>query len=173
MAETKDQYWLKSGIINIAQNLSRTFINLPIFFILVRLLSKNDYGVWGLYLQTTTILEIVRNGLVQSALIKFMSGADRSEHSKIVSASFSISASITLVCILANLLFAGYLASLLKAPQLEPMFHLYNIVFLFSGLLTQFNCIEQANFNYKGVFVSGLLRQSILCGFLVFNFAFD
>lgn len=173
MAETKDQYWLKSGIINIAQNLSGTFINLAIFFILVRLLSKNDYGVWGLYLQTTTILEIVRNGLVQSALIKFMSGADRSEHSKIVSASFSISASITLVCILANLLFAGYLASLLKAPQLEPMFHLYNIVFLFSGLLTQFNCIEQANFNYKGVFVSGLLRQSILCGFLVFNFAFD
>ncbi|MFC1224295.1 Membrane protein involved in the export of O-antigen and teichoic acid [Pedobacter suwonensis] len=166
MSGTKNNYWIKSGIINILQNFSGTLINLAIFFVLVRLLTKNDYGVWGIFLQTVTILEIIRNGLIQSALIKFMSGSEKKEHSDIFSATLTISGSLTVLCILLNLIFAGYLSRLLKAPELEPMFHLYNIVFIFSGILTQFNCIEQANFKYTGVLFSGLARQSVLCLFL-------
>jgi len=172
MEQNKDNYWIKSGIINILQNFSGTLINLAIFFILVRLLSKNDYGVWGIYMQTITILEIVRNGLIQSALIKFMSGADKSEHNHIFSASLTISFTLTIICIILNFAFAGTLARLLKAPELEQMFYLYNVVFLFSGVLTQFNCIEQANLKYTGVFASGLIRSSILCLFLLINFIF-
>ena len=83
MGTEKDNYWLKSGFINILQNFSGTLINVATFFILIRLLSKNDYGVWGIYMQTITILEIVRSGLIQSAMIKFMSGSDKSEHNNI------------------------------------------------------------------------------------------
>ncbi|MEJ7557795.1 MAG: flippase [Pedobacter sp.] len=167
----KDNYWLKSGIINLLQNFSGTIINLATFFVLVRLLSKNDYGVWGIYMQTITILEIVRNGLIQSALIKFMSSSDKSEHTGILSASLTISVSLTVICVIFNLLFAGALARLLKAPELEPMFHLYNIVFLFSGIITQLNCIEQANFSYKGVFASSLVRGLVLFSFLLVCFS--
>jgi lipopolysaccharide exporter len=173
MTAQKDGYWLRSGIINILQNFSGTIINLVTFFILVRLLNKNDYGVWGLYLQTITILEVIRSGLIQTALIKFMAGTDRKEHSDIFSATLTISGTITILCIICNFLFAGVLARLLKAPQLESMFHLYNVVFLFSGILTQFNCIEQANFKYTGVFVSGFVRQGILCLFLCLSFFFN
>jgi len=172
MEQQKDQYWLRSGIINVMQNFSGTLLNLATFFILVRLLSKNDYGVWGIYLQTITILEIIRNGLIQSALIKFISGSDKKEHSDIFSASMTISGTLTIVCIVLNFLFAGYLSRLLKAPALEPMFYLYNIVFLFSGVLTQFNCIEQANFKYNGIFVGGIIRQAIPLIFLVASFFF-
>ncbi|WP_256013626.1 flippase [Desertivirga xinjiangensis] len=168
----KDQYWLKSGIINILQNFSGTIINLATFYILVRLLSKNDYGVWGIFLQTVVIAEVIRSGLIQSALIKFMSGADKTEHSKIISASIAISGTLTIVMILLSFLFAGSLASLLKAPQLEEMFHLYTIVFFFSGLLTVFNCIEQANFSYSGVFASNLVRSSILAVYLLAVYIF-
>lgn len=172
MSEEKNHYWIKSGIINLLQNFSGTLINLVTFFILVRLLSKNDYGVWGIYMQTVTIIEIVRNGLIQSALIKFMSGTDKSEHSTIFSATLTISGTLTITCIILNLIFAGTLSRLLKAPELEPMFYLYNIVFIFSGLLTQLNCIEQAHFKYNGVFASNVARQSILCVFLIVNYIF-
>lgn len=171
MGTEKDNYWLKSGFINILQNFSGTLINVATFFILIRLLSKNDYGVWGIYMQTITILEIVRSGLIQSAMIKFMSGSDKSEHNNIFSASLTISGTLTIGCILFNFIFAGYLSRLLKAPALEPMMYLYNIVFLFSGFLTQLNCIEQANFKYNGVFASSLVRSSILLIFILANFA--
>jgi lipopolysaccharide exporter len=172
MSEEKNHYWLKSGLINLIQNFSGTLISLITFFILVRLLSKNDYGVWGIYMQTITIIEIVRNGLIQSALIKFISGTDKSEHHKIFSATLTISGTLTVTCILLNFIFAGYLSRLLKAPELEPMFYLYNIVFIFSGVLTQLNCIEQANFKYTGVFASNMVRQSLLCIFLIVNLIF-
>jgi lipopolysaccharide exporter len=172
MSSGKDNYWLKSGFINILQNFSGTLINVATFFILIRLLNKNDYGVWGIYMQTITILEIVRSGLIQSAMIKFMSGSDKSEHNNIFSASLTISGTLTVGCILFNFIFAASLSRLLKAPALEPMMYLYNIVFLFSGLLTQLNCIEQANFKYNGVFASSLVRSSILFAFILINFIF-
>lgn len=173
MSPSQDKYWLKSGIINVIQNFSGTLINVATFFILIRLLSKNDYGVWGIYMQTITILEIVRSGIISSALIKFMSGADPSEHNNIFSASLTISGTLTVVCIVANFAFAGYLSQILKAPALEHMLYLYNIVFLFSGALTQLNCIEQANFNYSGVFASGLVRALLLFLFIAVNFVFN
>jgi lipopolysaccharide exporter len=172
MGTEKDNYWLKSGFINILQNFSGTLINVATFFILIRLLNKNDYGVWGIYMQTITILEIIRSGLIQSAMIKFMSGSDKSEHNNIFSASLTISGTLTIACILFNFLFASYLARILKAPALEPMMYLYNVVFLFSGFLTQLNCIEQANFKYTGVFASSLVRSSILFIFILVNFLF-
>jgi len=167
MSDQKNQYWLKSGIINIAQNFSGTLINLVTFTLLVRLLDNTEYGTWGIYMQTIVVIEIVRNGLIQSALIKFMSGAEKSEHNKIFSAALTISGTLTAVCIIINLIFAGTLARLLKAPGLEPMFYMYNIVFIFSGFLTQLNCIEQANFKYVGVFASTMTRQAILCAFVI------
>jgi len=168
----KDQYWLKSGIINILQNFSATIINIATFYILVRLFDKHDYGVWGIYMQAIIILEIVRNGLIQSALIKFMSGAKEKEHSEIISASATISGIITVLCVILTFIFANPLANILKAPELAPMFRWYTISFVLSGVLTQMNCIEQANFQYKGVFASGLVRALILLIFIVINYFF-
>jgi O-antigen/teichoic acid export membrane protein len=101
---SKDQYWLKSGIINILQNFSTTIINIGTFAILTRLYgdSKHEFGAWNNYMQAIIILEIIRNGLIQSALIKFMSGAEQKKHSEIVSASFVISGTLTLFCIIIN-----------------------------------------------------------------------
>ncbi|MEJ2880817.1 flippase [Pedobacter sp. GR22-6] len=168
----KDQYWLKSGIINVVQNFSGTLINMLTFIVLVRLLSKNDYGVWGIFGQTVLILEIIRGGLIQSALIKFMAGAEQKEHSAIFTASLVISGTMTILCIALNFMFSGYLSRMLKAPELEQMFYLYNIVFLFSGILSQFNCVEQANLKYTGIFVSGLARQAVPCLFICVVFLF-
>ena len=171
---SKDQYWLKSGIINILQNFSTTIINIGTFAILTRLYgdSKHEFGAWNNYMQAIIILEIIRNGLIQSALIKFMSGAEQKKHSEIVSASFVISGTLTLLCIIINFTFAGYLARLLNTPEIAPMLRWYNVTFFFSGILVIFNAIEQANFQYKGVFASGLVRAAILFLFLLINYIF-
>jgi O-antigen/teichoic acid export membrane protein len=52
------------------------------------------------------------------------------------------------------------------------MLRWYNVTFFFSGILVIFNAIEQANFQYKGVFASGLVRAAILFLFLLINYIF-
>lgn len=172
-SKLKDHYWLKSGFINIAQNFSGVFFGFASFYFLVRILSKHEFGAWTLFMATITILEIIRSGLIQNALIKFISSTDESEHHKIISASFTISGILTGLCIIINLIFASYLAHLWKTPELKMMFYLYNISFLFSGILTQFNCIEQANLKFIGIFTTNFIRQSFFFLYVLTCFLFN
>lgn len=137
------------------------------FYLLVRYLDKDTYGAWTLFLGTTTLLEFVRNGLVQSALIKYLSSAPKDQKSPIISASFTIGTALTLLCIVINIAFAHILCNIWHSPQLLPLFYAYNIVFIFSGVLAQFACIEQAHFSYRGVFVSNLIRQGLFFVFIL------
>lgn len=170
---SKKQYWLKSGLLTIVQNFSGVFFGFASFFFLVRLLTKHDFGTWTLFMSTITILESVRNGLIQSALIKFISSTEKEEHPQIITASFTISGIITIVCVIVNLCFAHLLAELWNSPELTYMFYFYNLTFLISGVFTQFNCIETANLDFKGVFVTNFIRQGSFFAYILFVFLFN
>ncbi|MXV16171.1 flippase [Hufsiella ginkgonis] len=168
----KEQYWLSSGIINILQNVTSVFFSVGAFFILVRVLSTFDYGAWGIFMGAVTILELTRNGLIESALIKFIASSEKEKHSEIISASLAISITLTVICVLLNLCFAGFAARLLKTPELQYMFYVYNITFIISGLLTQFCCIERANLKYTANFASSFIRQGVFFVVLAVVFIF-
>jgi lipopolysaccharide exporter len=167
-----NHYWLKSGFLNVVQNSSGVIFGFASFYFLVRLLTKQEFGFWTLFMSTTTILEIIRSGLIQNALITFISSSEKRDHPKIISASFTISAGLTLICIAANLIFAKSLANVWNAPELQQLFHVYNIVFLLSGLLTQFNCIEQANLSFSGTLATSFIRQSLFFIYVIVCFSF-
>lgn len=154
-------YWITSGILNTLQNASGVVFGFGTFFMLVRMLSEADFGAWTLFLSSITILEIVRSGLVQNALIKYVSGAEPDEHPEIIAASSLITLILTGACIFVNLGFALVLPKLWNSPQLVSVFYIYNIAFILSGVVSQFNCIEQANLKFKGIFVSSFIRSAV------------
>lgn len=166
-------YWLKSGIINIAQSISTQVLSFGSFWFMARLLSKEDFGAWGIYLQALVVFELLRSGLVQSGVVKFVAGSEKDEHSKIFSAGFIISGALTVICIIVNLAFISFFTRIVNAPQLEPVFYLFNIVFILSGILTQLCCVEQANFQYQGVFLVNFIRQFALFIYPMYCFFFN
>lgn len=169
----KDQYWLKSGFLTLLQNVSLVLFGFGSFFILVRVLDKSSFGAWALFMGTTSILEVIRNGLVQNGLIKFLSGAEKTEHGKIISASCTISGVLTIICIALTLLFAGFLSRAWDTPQLTYMFYTYTIVFVLTGIMAQFQFIEQANFRFTGIFLSVFVRQGTLFTFIFLAYLLD
>jgi O-antigen/teichoic acid export membrane protein len=168
-----DKYWLKSGIINVLQNLTSVLFGFGGFYLMVRMLDKHSFGVWTLFTATTTIFEMVRSGLIQNALIKYLSFSDAKEHDKILSASFALSGGLTLLCILVNLLLATYLGKIWNSEDIVPLFWFYSIVYLFSGILSQFHWMEQANFRFNGIFITNFLKSGVFFCFLLFCFLFD
>ncbi len=160
--EIKDHYWIKSGFFSLLQNFFNVIFGFGSFYILVRILpSTNDFGTWALFMTTTAILENIRNGLVQNALIRFLSLSPVEEHNKIISASFANSGILTAACILLNLLLAHYISFSWHSPQLEKMFYLYSFVYLISGVVTQFQFIMQAHLQFNGIFVTTFIRQGL------------
>ena len=168
----KDLYWIRSGFFTLLQNLSGVFFSIGSFYILLRILGPNDYGVWVLFMVTVTILETIRGGLIQNALIKYLASEEKTEHPRIISASFTISGILTVICILLNLGFSHILATLWKAPELIPIFNMYCFTFIISGILTQFNCILQANLKFKSIFVSSFIMQFSFFAYVLTCFIF-
>jgi lipopolysaccharide exporter len=166
------KYWLKSGVINTLQNFASVAFGTGSFFFLVRILSTYEFGVWALYMSTITILNILRDGLIKSALIKFLSGAKEEDKPKIMTAALHINIAISAFCVLLIFIFGNLLSVLLNAPELTTLFYLFSLVYILNGFLTQYNCIEQANLKFKGVFVSNTTFQAIYFAFVFYCFVF-
>ncbi|MET3125424.1 O-antigen/teichoic acid export membrane protein [Arcicella rosea] len=166
-----NNYWIKSGFLNIIQSFANVLFGFGGFYMLVRVLDKNHFGAWTLFITITSILEVARNGLVGNALVKFLSGAKPEEKTPIIMASVAISTALSLFCVLLNLMFSHYLSLLWHSPELEVMFYVHNITFLLSGVLAIFNSVEQANLTFNGIFITTLVRQIILFMFILGCFA--
>jgi O-antigen/teichoic acid export membrane protein len=122
---------------------------------------------------TTTIIETIRGGLLQNALIRFLAAEEKCEHHKITSASFTISGILSLICILLILGFGGILALLWKTPELVKIFNVYCITFIISGILTQFNCILQANLQFRSIFLSSFIMQLAFFSYVAVCYTFN
>src|SRR5579871_6275786 len=166
------RYWLKSGSLNLFLNVQTLIFGFGGFFLLVRMMDKHSFGIWSLFVATTTILETARNGLLQNALIQFLSASKKENHPEILSASFFISGVLTIACIILNFCIAGYLADLWHYSGLVQMFYVYNIVYIFQGALSQFQWIEQAHLSYNGTVITNIIRQGGFFIYILFCFLF-
>lgn len=164
------RYWLQSGFLSLMINFQNLLFGFGSFYFLVRELDKHHYGIWSLFVATTTIFDSARSGMVQNALIKYLSDHSKKDHPAIVTASFYLSGGLMLACMIVNVCLAGYLAHVWHDPGLINMFYLFNIVYLFQGLLYQFQWIEQANLSFKGVLISSVIRQGGFFTYVVFAY---
>ena len=169
----KDLYWIRAGFFSLLQSLSGVFFSIGSFYILLRILGPKDYGVWVLFMVTATIIETVRGGMLQNALIKFLASEEKYEHHKITSASFTLSGILSLICIILILTFGNVLATIWKAPELVKIFNIYCITFIISGILTQFNCVLQANLQFKSIFLSSFILQLTFFSYVAFCYIFN
>lgn len=159
---SKNNYWLKGGLINIFQSGLSVLFGFLGFYILVRILSKEEYGTWVLFLSIVTIIEMGRNGLTTDASIKFLSSAaNEIEKKNIVTSVFLINSVVTIFLIILLIIAAPFFSKIWNSKELIIMFYLYGLTFILSGVLSQLNCIEQANLSFTGIFLSNFARQFI------------
>jgi len=135
------------------------------FYLLIRIVSKEEFGVWALFLSTTTLIEMARNGLIQAAVVKFLASTPASEHTSVISASLFLNILLTIVSSIAIYFLSGYLSESWHSPQLEVMFKFYIFTTIALIPFSQFNFIQQANLDFKGIFISNFIRQ---CSFFLY-----
>lgn len=138
------------------------------YYFMIRILDKTDFGLWVLFLSTVSILEFARTGLISKSLITYLSSSSEDAHNSIITVSFVLNLTITAILAVACYLFAPLLGNLWDSPQLIPLFNLYIVAFFVSGFLVQYQAIEQAQLQFRGVFLSNLIRQFALLGFILY-----
>ncbi|MDZ7877364.1 MAG: flippase [Saprospiraceae bacterium] len=161
-------YWLKSGFYSLLNQLTQMVFNLGSFVLLLRVLDKETCSVWVIYMTIIAFLEVGRTGLLQNGLMTFLNQTDESEHAKINTASFFLSISLSLIFVILLLLLSPFVANYYGAKDLMSLLTIYAGTTFISSALYQFNFIQQANMDFKGLFWSSCVKNGGLFFYILF-----
>lgn len=152
-------YWINSGLYTFLQRFSTLVFGFGGFYMLIRMQSKSEFGVWALVISVTALLEVARNGLIQNGLIKFSIGASENDQAQIQTAALFLNIALTIVsCIF--LFFSGpYFETIWHASSANYLLKLYCLTSIALIPFQQFSYIQQAKFDFKGLFIMTLIRQ--------------
>lgn len=154
--------WIHSGFFSGMQKLSVPLSGLFITMILAhKALTKQEMGVWALFMSITAIIELIRQGLVKTAMIKFMNHSDSADQKYVLGAAFFLNAFITILTAAVMFLLTPYFAGLLRAPQLETMLYLLQAGMLLMIPFSHFEWLMYSKVLFKGLFWTYFFRQGI------------
>lgn len=127
---------------------------------MVRFLSKDDIGVWTIYLSIPTVFELLRNGFIRNPLISHLTTAEsEDEKGRLITASWILHT--ILVLITTGILVAGAYpisAFFKSSTQLVPLFYIYALRSLVLIPCLQFEYLQQSQANFKAIFVANIAR---------------
>lgn len=171
MSFAKDSYWMKSGIYTLLQRFSALVFGFGGFLILVRMLPKEHFGTLALFTTVTALIEVARNGLVQNAQIKYAASAKDEELPVILNSAFTLNVIITISSVILLLILAYPLSLLWNSPKIMLMFFIYTTTTITLIFFSQFNFIQQAKLDFKGIFYGTFVRQGsyflIICLYFI------
>ncbi len=162
--------FLASGVFSISNNLVNVLLRFLSFYFIIRSLTKDQFGVWALFLVVTSIIEVVRNGFIKNAIIKFIASSSVKDHEQIQTASLLLNVLITSISLVFILSISNILGHFWKAPEITPMFNWYVLTAFFLIFLSHIEFVAAASFKFKHIFVFNAARNFSFLGFVLFNY---
>ena len=169
----KNNYWFTSGFYSLLNQLTMLFFNLGTVFILWRVLDKPTCSIWVIFLLITSFIEVGRTGLLQNGLMTYLSSSPASEHGKINTASLFLNLTLSAVFAI-FLLSSPRWINVISHNNAETNAQITVLLSIYAGTtlvlsgLYQFNFIQQANLDFKGLFWSSFIRNGLLFFYVLF-----
>ncbi|RYY51207.1 MAG: hypothetical protein EOO06_01325 [Chitinophagaceae bacterium] len=163
MASTgKYSNWVHAGFYSGLQKLSVPLSSIFITMILTKdVLTEVQVGIWGILMVATSILELIRQGLVKNAMIKYINSCDEMDEKKVIAAGFYLNTIITIVVALLLFFLTPWIARVQHAPALEQMLYILEIGLLINIPFSHFEWLMYAKQVFKGLYWTYLVRQGI------------
>jgi lipopolysaccharide exporter len=137
--------------------------------LLTRTLSIELMGEWALFLTITGIFEQTKSSLLKNAHIRYVSNTkDKEEHIRVASASFLMNMAITVLFILAILIFSTWLGRWFHAGrELGIMLRWFIPGMIFMAFFGHLEAVQQSFMDFKGGFAGYLVRQVCFFGVIL------
>jgi len=130
--------------------------------------------VYALFQTIVTMMEYVKMGLLRNALIKFIYDERyKQKLQEVQNASLIINIIFSALVIIFFLLCSGWLARLLKTPELEILLHWSIALIIFQVPFNHCEIVQQSRMQYRQTFYAYFLRQGLLFLFIVSSLFFS
>lgn len=173
MSQFSVNKWIKPGLYTTLDKFSVVGLGFVNFFILSRVLSKNEFGVWVLFTGLVSVLETLREGFVKQPLIALMPTHAGTERNKVGSAAVMLNWGYSIF--ISILLFSGgvYLEVFWDAKPLALLLKIYGITNLIFVPFSHYEYLQQSVLDFKGIFIGHLVRSAIPTFFILTAVSFD
>ncbi|MBP6825133.1 MAG: flippase [Saprospiraceae bacterium] len=152
----QSSYWLRSGFLTLTERACGLIFAFGTAALLLRGLSKEAFAAWGVFLIVAYFVEMGRNGLVQNGLIRFFAlhRHDKDDYAAISTASLTINIGFSILTNVVLWLLMAPLARTLHTPEIIDTIPVYFMTNFVMALFSHFNFVQQANFEFRGIFWS-------------------
>jgi len=177
MSKEEKSYWVKSGSYALMERVFGQILGFGNMYLLLRAVTEAEYGLWIQFLIIVALIEVSRAGLIQNALIRYLTTSEEKEKGKINTASIIINVGLTLSIIglllfisrpAVNYFYDNYDGA--TKNQLIQMLYYYGITTIALLPFFQFNYILQANFDFRGFFWASFSYKGALFAYILYNY---
>jgi O-antigen/teichoic acid export membrane protein len=141
------------------------------FFILARVLPKNELGIWSIFLFVVAAFEMSKGSLLKNAHIRLILISKNKNHSIIAGSSIFVNVIFTILFIAIILLYSPNLSNWLNTgKQLSTMLMLYIPGLISMIYFAHYEAVQQSNNNFKNGFTANLIRQLLFFILLLVHF---
>lgn len=148
------EHWLRPGLFALLEKGAGLVFNLGVTVLLLRLLDKEAFATWGIFVILGYFVEMGRNGLIQNGFMRHLAlhRDDRSACASISTAAFGLNLGFSLLSNASLWLAADWLAGQYQLPQLASLLPIYFLTNLVMALYGHFYFVQQAHSEFRGIF---------------------
>lgn len=168
MTKEKGNYLLSAGFYALLQRVVEFLFGFFSFYFLVRILSKEDFGLWILYITVIAVVDMARNGFLQNGFIKYIVDKKGDDSAPIQTAAIILNVGITIFCALVLLLLTPWLSSIWKFEVFGQLIIYFFISLLFYIPITHVVVTLQARMDFKKLFWVHSLRTGLFFLLIIF-----
>lgn len=156
-----------SGFLAILGQLANQGFALLSLLILLRLISREEYGMWALYLTVLSMAEMARAGFVQNGLVSFVQ-ANPEQDRRIIGSAYAMNLGLGILIWGIFIALSTPLAIWWSAPALPTLTLWYGLFMLTLGGLRFLEYVQIARQDFKGVLVGNLIYGGGQCAMMCY-----
>ncbi|MFN0215433.1 MAG: oligosaccharide flippase family protein [Saprospiraceae bacterium] len=156
-------YWLRSGMLALSEKVAAMAFNLGTAMLLLRLLTKEAFATWSIFVLMTYFVEMGRSGLLQNGLVRALATLknDKSEQAKLLSAGLLLNLSFSFFSNLIIWGCADWICQQYQVPLLAEMLPVYFLSNFLMAFCMHSSFVQQANFEFRGVFWTAVFYRGV------------
>jgi len=160
------------NFLSLANNGSVAVFGFLGFLLLVRSLSTNEFGEWVLLITTANFLDMLRFGITRTAIVRFLSGADKTEAHRLIGSNYIINLFSTLILVLIVLAVRYFFYDTVNSSGFVLFFKWFPLLAFINLPFNNAQSVLQAKLRFDFMLILRVINVGGFMFFLLVNFFF-
>ncbi len=142
------------------------------FIVLVRSLPTYEFGEWVLFITSLNFLDMLRFGITRTAIVRFLSGANKTESQQLIGSNYTINISTTLILVIVVSLVNFFFSSNIQESGFTLFFTWFPLVAIVNLPFNNSLSVLQAKMRFDLILIIRTINVGLFMVFLIVNYYF-